>query len=1375
MDPQKISELAKLLRNNGDKILSCESALTLSGSLLRALNDAFTLIADSLEVGEVQNFQVLKPMNSKPPVFRDLQLIHDFIQKTALLCLVHYPSDEYFGKIDITKFVALKRLEVQKVDIKQLAGIQRLRGQLEHLICVKSLKTVDDIITHCGGDNSNGFVWNELKSADFSYNNLKCVDTSLEFAQYLQHLNLRHNHLTSVQAIKWLPHLKTLDLSFNRLTQIPQFHMDACKRLQSLNMSNNLLEDLMGIVKLDALTDLDLSDNFLLDHTFLLPLSALITLKFLSLFGNPLHCHPKHRLVTCQYLHKNCSTVKFVLDFDTLSKSEKSVTGTYQLRQVGALNRYALRSSSTSISTAGGLTPLRGSNTPASSVGSLLSFKLGADNSSDTDVKGNESSIVKQKKKASKTRCVEIEDQSLDNGKICNEAAEDVMHRSTISTNKHITFTEEHCKEHLETKRQIVKLREKYGNDWLHSGNAERLYNGSPRKVNDMDLERQKSREMFEEYIKDVTGDFTSATDSQNLNATVHTSTPTNEILDNTLTQLTMSPIKTQSETSDTSIYKSLDQTQTIVNNTETNSNVDQESTVYKSLDESKNSKNTTNPFDEDEDNNDVANNDNGDDVEKPSEKDNDVVVEEEEDDRLKYVYSSKENDEDEFSEREEDEETYIVYTTNRNEAIFLTKSSNFLRERDPLTEKTLTKWSLKILESCDRIKSNTLRINFDTVKVDKQERVYTVEEDLCQELEKKLRDILSQRDLTEMNQTIYRCVNCNCQFSQEIKNTKQHFDIRCPDCKSTFIAEIHEIPKSLEKAATTSLVDKLSPASIVEELPANIVPLSIQDADSNSIGSATSLNESSCSKITTTNSESSFNSNQSLVGSTNTDRDMDFRTNGESDVDIISNPSQSSIEVLDNFASRKTSEERRISHIPNLETIDDQSYTQTFLEREFDNMINFAAKDHPEEYIEKLPREKHVKIQNPSENDESSRMENGAKMKKSTTSNSTQNNLTESSSSGSVTDSICTTYEQKDKTDATTEFLQQEVNDNSKKDGSNNNLSMLSAFMHSTSMLMTSSKKLIDTEKLSNIKSGTPLPTTTNTASINSATTTSATLYKFNYTDFNDIDHRLKLYFYQTKFEEQGEHFKWIVKGQIYNENTKQLCEGCVVVSTCKIYLMEIFGEEHDDVTKWLKPIITCTIDRLETIQLLPWKIGLSFHLRDWGGFLLLLQDILRTDSLLLFFANNSLPTTCDLIYKPNETIVKRLNSAIIDEHLNMCSVLNGCEITCENAKRSFNICCLLTTDSRLYLSTQNVGWLSLGTPGSNDNIELSVTQFMSNLVEVEHHSENIFIMQFMDETQDKNELWKCEFETVENANTCLNAIAQSWEKLFGVPLIST
>jgi len=39
------------------------------------------------------------------------------------------------------------------------------------------------------------------------------------------------------------------------------------------------------------------------------------------------------------------------------------------------------------------------------------------------------------------------------------------------------------------------------------------------------------------------------------------------------------------------------------------------------------------------------------------------------------------------------------------------------------------------------------------------------------QEIEKKLRDILSQRDLTEMNMTLYNCINCGFNFTGDLKN----------------------------------------------------------------------------------------------------------------------------------------------------------------------------------------------------------------------------------------------------------------------------------------------------------------------------------------------------------------------------------------------------------------------------------------------------------------------------------------------------------------------------------------------------------------------------------------------------------------------------
>lgn len=90
-------------------------------------------------------------------------------------------------------------------------------------------------------------------------------------------------------------------------------------------------------------------------------------------------------------------------------------------------------------------------------------------------------------------------------------------------------------------------------------------------------------------------------------------------------------------------------------------------------------------------------------------------------------------------------------------------------------------------------------------------------------------------------------------------------------------------------------------------------------------IDSASSINESlSQSKLSASYSQSSFDSNQSLIGSTTNcehTNDLDnyfasrFGAPPESDVEILSNPSISSIEVLDRFSrqsSRKQSEDSR-------------------------------------------------------------------------------------------------------------------------------------------------------------------------------------------------------------------------------------------------------------------------------------------------------------------------------------------------------------------------------------------------------------------------------------------------------------------------------
>lgn len=133
---------------------------------------------------------------------------------------------------------------------------------------------------------------------------------------------------------------------------------------------------------------------------------------------------------------------------------------------------------------------------------------------------------------------------------------------------------------------------------------------------------------------------------------------------------------------------------------------------------------------------------------------------------------------------------------------------------------------------------------------------------------------------------------------------------------------------------------------------------------------------------------------------------------------------------------------------------------------------------------------------------------------------------------------------------------------------------------------------------------------------------------FKFSYEEFDSVDHRLKLYLYQNVFEDDNEHLKWLVKGCLFNDAAisdpdAKLQPAIFVMSTTKWYVLYIIGKESDDVTRWLRREAFGTINRVETIRVLPWKVGITFTIKHYGSIHFLLQDIMRTDSLLLFFAS--------------------------------------------------------------------------------------------------------------------------------------------------------
>lgn len=289
---------------------------------------------------------------------------------------------------------------------------------------------------------------------------------------------------------------------------------------------------------------------------------------------------------------------------------------------------------------------------------------------------------------------------------------------------------------------------------------------------------------------------------------------------------------------------------------------------------------------------------------------------------------------------------------------------------------------------------------------------------------------------------------------------------------------------------------------------------------------------------------------------------EVEILSESSSQISQISQTSQSSIEVIDsNFNSRKPSEERRISIVPTLETIEDDG------QKNYETILNETLTD-------------------------SALMKKSEELKPRVVLSIGNVNLTESSSSGSVCESVVTAYEPNGRNKEKTDF-----------DG----------IFKSSSILLSKTPKLKTDSEVAQLH---PI--------------------QFNYDDLSVVDHRVKLFLFQNILEENDEKLMWIIRTLVIEDDATSSGVpffSVVVMSTKKIYVLKITGEENEDIASWLKKSFMSTIDRIESIREIPSKAGFTFFLKSKSSVHLLLQDQNVTDRLRThittsseFFFNKSL-----------------------------------------------------------------------------------------------------------------------------------------------------
>lgn len=191
-------------------------------------------------------------------------------------------------------------------------------------------------------------------------------------------------------------------------------------------------------------------------------------------------------------MHKNTASVKFILDFKSLSTHEKSLIGHFQSYNT----IWASRNSKAPLRSSGRSTPTRPTidNTPASSIGSMHNFHMGGSTSSigDSTIYNNDSLNTSQTstKKVRVQAAFIVDDDSTEDTNIVKEETKPKKKQPKVT----VTSA---CSEHLETKKQIEELSmfrtflllkrpnqnkctlfaigKEYGDAWLHSHGATKV------------------------------------------------------------------------------------------------------------------------------------------------------------------------------------------------------------------------------------------------------------------------------------------------------------------------------------------------------------------------------------------------------------------------------------------------------------------------------------------------------------------------------------------------------------------------------------------------------------------------------------------------------------------------------------------------------------------------------------------------------------------------------------------------------------------------------------------------------------------------------------------------------------------------------------
>lgn len=219
------------------------------------------------------------------------QVVRSTVSKSiGTSCLI--PEDL---KFDLFAFQKLKTLKMFGISAESIIDATNLRESLENLYVQKTKITDIKQVLLCdspvhktmqSNDIDQVKLWQKVKYANFSDNQISIVDKSINLMPKVTELILDSNNIDKIIHFRSLPLLSTLSLESNRLSDCQNLHTQL-GQVTTLNVAQNQIRSLKGFQKLYSLVNLDISCNLIDTVDEVEFIGNLPLLKNLRLTGNP--------------------------------------------------------------------------------------------------------------------------------------------------------------------------------------------------------------------------------------------------------------------------------------------------------------------------------------------------------------------------------------------------------------------------------------------------------------------------------------------------------------------------------------------------------------------------------------------------------------------------------------------------------------------------------------------------------------------------------------------------------------------------------------------------------------------------------------------------------------------------------------------------------------------------------------------------------------------------------------------------------------------------------------------------------------------------------------------------------------------------------